>query len=73
MISYVLINNTEREEFEKEFQLPYGCFNADVFSVKQDAIRLLNNMSDYTKKQYWIEIWEDGEFQAVFVKGEWLI
>lgn len=73
MINYVLINNTERCEFEKKYQLPYGCYNTSIYENSKEAIRLLNNMSNYDKSKYWIEKWDNGIFKELVVKGEWLI
>ncbi len=73
MVSYVLINNEERNEFEKRFQLPYGCFNTTIYKDISDAVNLLKNMSDFEKRKYYIETWYNGEFKEVILKGEWLI
>lgn len=73
MLNYILIDNIKKEEFEKKYQLPYGCYDTQIFGKSSDAIRLLMNMSNFDKKKYQVEKWDNGEFVEVMVKGEWLI
>lgn len=73
MIKYILVNNEERMQFEKESQLPYGCFNTSIYDTPEKAIRLLNNMPSSEKKKYYVEKWQYGNFNSIVIKGEWLI
>jgi hypothetical protein len=72
MIHYILVNNTERELFEKAHQLPYGCSNTSIYKDPKEAIKLLNNMFNSVRKHFYVEKWIDGEFNEIIIKGEWL-
>jgi hypothetical protein len=73
MVRYILINNKERIEFEKMYQLPFGCFNTAIYNEAKPAIQMLQNMGTARRKEYWIEKWTDGEYSDVVLKGEWLV
>lgn len=73
MISYVLVNDMEKKEFENKYQLPYGCWNTAIYKELKLAVRMLDNMTQITRCQYCIEIWENGVFVEVVVKGDDLI
>jgi len=72
MINYVLINIKKKEEFEKQYQLPYGCGNSSIYKNPKEAVKLLNNMSKYEKNNYAVEKWDNGEYMDTIVRGEWL-
>lgn len=72
MTHYILVNNTERELFEKAYQLPYGCSNTSIYTDPKEAIKLLNNMFKSAKQHFQVEKWVDGEFEEIIIKGDWL-
>ena len=69
MISYVLVNDVERQEFEKKYQLPYGCWNTAIYKELKPAISMLENMTPLTRNLYRIELWERGKFVQVVING----
>jgi len=46
---FVIINISERNEFEKEYQLPYGYGDCPIFDDIDDAIRGLKSIPELYK------------------------
>jgi hypothetical protein len=40
---YAIINELERDQFEKEYQIPYGYGNVDVFFDLEEALEEAEN------------------------------
>jgi len=55
MIQYAIVNEKERIEFEKKYQLPYGYAKAVISNNLQWSIKVLNNISSKYKSDYIIE------------------
>lgn len=69
MEQYVLVNKVEKELFEKQYQLPYGCGSCSIYPKLSNALALLMNMWDNKRKEYVIEKWEAGEFVEIVFDG----
>lgn len=69
MVQYVLVNDVEKTKFEKQYQLPYGCWNTAIYKEIKPAILMLENMPSLKRVCYNIEMWENGVFAEVVVKG----
>jgi len=50
---YAIINLKEREEFEKEWFLPYGYASCELFCTMKDAISVYED--EYEEDEYVIE------------------
>jgi hypothetical protein len=66
MIQYVIVNEREKIEFEKRYQLPYGYANAVISSSLKGAINFLNTVFVQDKQDYIIEKVDCGVVEIVY-------
>lgn len=73
MVQYVLVDDMKKQEFEKRYQLPYGCWNTLIYSDIKLATMFLETMPSYKRPCYNIEKWDNGVFVEVVVNGRELV
>jgi len=73
MTRYLVVDDMKKQEFEKEYQLPYGCWNALIYNDVNVAIQFLKHMTAYKRVCYNIERWENGSFVEVVITGRELV
>jgi hypothetical protein len=66
MVSYVIVDEVARAEFEKYFQLPYGYSQCIIFDTFKDAYEIVDGYHPTLKKRMIIERWESGEREIVY-------
>jgi len=58
---YAVVNERERDEFEKEWQMPYGYANCAVFDDYEEAERFYEKVKMVEKhKPYILEEYDNG-------------
>jgi uncharacterized protein YbdZ (MbtH family) len=70
MVMFFVINETERSEWEKKFQVPHGYYTLPFFKSEEGAIEYVNNKPVDKRCDYIVERWENGEVDVVY-QGSW--
>lgn len=64
---FVIIDPKERNDFEKQWQLPYGYSNCEIFMDRDKAIDWFNkSLGKLDRKKYVIEMCDAGKRQIVY-------
>jgi len=73
MITYIVVDKVEREEFEKAFQVPYGYGCCEIYTDFNEALGFFDDLpSEHLCRFFIIEKWENGQKEVVF-EGKWLL
>jgi hypothetical protein len=64
---YAVVDKTGREEFEREYQMPYGYSSSSIYFDLESAIRRKNQLanSDYDDYEYVIEEYDNGAVREI--------
>ena len=65
---YVIIDEYERQKFEKEWQMPYGYSHCFITTEPQEAIHRLEKDSDYDSETVIIEKISEGGYIEFFYR-----
>lgn len=65
MMTYAVINEKKRTEFEKKYQLPYGYANATLFDDMLSAIVKHHDIA-FDRQDYIVEECESGFTTTVY-------
>lgn len=66
MVQYVIVNEREKIEFEKRYQLPFGYATAVISTELKEAINFLNTVLVKDKNDYIIEKVDCGIAEIVY-------
>ncbi len=70
MIKYFIVNEDERNKFEKEYQVPYGYHTCPHFSDEELAIGYVEMLRTEKRDKTVVEKWENGNKEVVY-HGSW--
>lgn len=70
MVLFYVVNEKERTEFEKKFQVPYGYYAIPFFQTEDGAVGYTENASPIVRDNLIVERWEGGECEVVY-RGIW--
>jgi hypothetical protein len=66
MTVYAIVNEKERNRFEREYQIPYGYYNCVLFFDLGEAIDLYDKIPIKIRKKLIIEKCSSGERKTVY-------
>jgi hypothetical protein len=70
MITYFVVNEKERNEFEMKFQVPYGYNVCPHFQTEECAIGYVDTLTMMHKgNQLIVEKWENGNCKVIYRSG----
>lgn len=70
MKTYFVMNEKERTDFEKKFQVPYGYYACPYFQTEDGAVGYVENSPQRIRDYLIVEKWESGEKEIIY-RGEW--
>jgi len=70
MKTYFVVNEKEKDEFEKKYQAPYGLHTCPNFDFEESAVGFVETSPYKGRNDLIVERWENGECTVVY-RGIW--
>lgn len=67
---YVVVNEKEREVFEKKYHLHYGYHTCQIFSELDAAVGYVENLPESKRMNTIVERHEAGDIEIIY-RGAW--
>jgi hypothetical protein len=70
MKTYFVVNEKEREIFEKKFHVPFGYYTVPYFQTEDGAVGYVENSRDEIRNNLIVEKYEGGVCEVIY-RGFW--